>query len=41
MKPLSESNGKYRIDALINGKIELRMYITKDAVIKTAYPILK
>jgi hypothetical protein len=41
MKPVLESNGKYRVDAVFNKYVSIRMYITKDAVIKTAYPILK
>lgn len=41
MKPVLESNGKYRVDAVLNRQIKIRMYITKDAVIKTAYPILE
>ncbi len=41
MKPILESNGKYRIDAVLNEQVNIRMHITKDAIIKTAYPILK
>ncbi len=41
MKPVLEPNGKYRVDAVLNKQVTIRMYITKDAAIKTAYPILE
>jgi len=41
MKPVLEPDGKYRIDAVFNKQVTIRMHITKDAVIKTAYPILE
>jgi hypothetical protein len=39
LQPISENN-KYRIDAFIDEGVKIRMYITKNGVIKMAYPIL-
>ncbi len=34
------SNGLYRLDGFTRERIEIRMFITKNAEIKTAYPIV-
>jgi len=39
--PLLGSDGKYKINSIIKGGIEIEMYITKKGRIATAYPVLK
>jgi hypothetical protein len=41
LQPVLESSGKYKIDAPISDSIKVRMYITKNGVLKTAYPIFE
>jgi hypothetical protein len=36
-----EEKGKYVIEGFINEGIKIRMYITKNGVLKTAYPLLE
>jgi hypothetical protein len=41
LQPVLESSGKYRIDAPINNAVKIRMIITRNGVVKTAYPIFE